>query len=64
MINNSCQIIKENDIEIFKLNEETIYKNGYVLGSMYIEKIDINKYYHLKDSLYSHIKKKIQFCYI
>ena len=55
---NSKKIIKDNDIEIFQLNENSIYQNGYVLGEMYKNKIDINIYYSLKESLYQNIKLK------
>jgi len=58
MIKNSRKIIKDNDIEIFQLNEKSIYENGYSLGLMYKEKIDINNYYDLKNKLYENIKTK------
>jgi hypothetical protein len=49
--------ISEN-INIIKLNKNSLYDNGVLLGNQMKTKIDINQYYILKENLYNTIRKR------
>ena len=58
MTNKSKNIMISDDIELFELNEGSLYKNGYMLGTIYKNRIDTKIYYKLKEDLYQKIKLK------
>ena len=58
MNNNSTRIMISEKIELFELNENSLYKNGYTLGKLYKNRINIQKYYQLKEKLYQKIEQK------
>ena len=57
-MNNLEHIEISKDIEVIKLNKDSLYDNGFLLGLNFKNKIDINKYYLLRDKLYDTISKR------
>ena len=49
---------KQNNIKLFVLNESTLYKNGYLLGLLSKENLNLNKYLQIKKNLYEILQKK------
>ena len=46
------------DFNIYNLNEGSLYKNGYKLGKIFKNKINVTEYCMIKDKLYKKLKNK------
>ena len=50
------KIIITEDIEFIELNEGSLYDNGFKLGTIYKDRINIGEFNQLKENMYVKIK--------